>query len=137
MATSSRILMRLTGGLLTVEVLLSAATACHISPASQAPSPAPAYELERHFPGVVLSRSPRGGVLIRVVSGLVGRKPLYVIDGTPLEVDPRRGIDWLTPEEIQRVEVLKRPGETVIYGPRGAYGVIVITTKRNVTPKRQ
>lgn len=129
MSPSSRTPMRLTAGMLTLEILLSSA-ACHISPVSQAPSPAPAYELERHFPGVDLIRTPRGGVLIRVVSGLVGPRPLYVIDGTAVDVDPERGFDGLRPEDIAHVAVLKYPVDTMIYGPRGADGVIVITTKR-------
>jgi len=127
MSPSSRALVF---GLLAGEILLTAAAGCHTSSASQAPSPALAYEPERHFPGVDVIRTDKGGVLIRVISGLVGANPLYVVDGTPVQVDPRRGLDWLSPEQIARVEVLKLPSETAIYGPRGANGVIVITTKR-------
>jgi TonB-dependent SusC/RagA subfamily outer membrane receptor len=73
----------------------------------------------------------RGGFVIRIYSGRVGRgEPLYVIDGAPLFVDPRRGIVWLRPDDIATIEVLKGPAETAIYGPRGVNGVIVITTKR-------
>jgi outer membrane receptor for ferrienterochelin and colicin len=87
--------------------------------------------LQRHFPGVDVIRTPLGGVRIRILSGLVGdAEPLYVVDGTPLEVAPGRGLDWLTPEQIARIEVLTHPAETLIYGPRGVHGVIVITTKR-------
>jgi len=72
-----------------------------------------------------------GGFVIRIHSGLVGSgEPLYVIDGAPLFVDPARGIDWLTPDDIAQVKVLKGPAETAIYGPRGVNGVILITTKR-------
>jgi TonB-dependent SusC/RagA subfamily outer membrane receptor len=97
--------------------------------------PEPARDLgprEVHFPGVDVIRMPGGGVLIRLVGGLVGgREPLFVIDGTPTMVDPSRGIDWLTPEQIATIEVIKDPAKTAIYGPRGAHGVILVKTKRN------
>lgn len=111
-------------------VMLMSAAACHTSSASQAPSPTAAYEPKRHFSGVDVIRTNRGGVLIRVISGLVGDNPLYVVDGTPVMVDPKRGLDWLSPEQIARVEVLRLPAETAIYGPRGANGVILVTTTR-------
>ena len=111
-------------------ILLISAAGCHTSSAVQAPSPA-AYESEGHFPGVDVIRTNRGGVLIRVLSGLVGANALYVVDGTPVHVDPKRGLDWLSPEQIARVEVLKLPAETAIYGTRGANGVIIITTRRD------
>ena len=128
MSSSSRAHVR---GILAWGVILMFAAACHTSSASQAPTPTAAYEPERHFLGVDVIRTNRGGVLIRVISGLVGDNPLYVVDGTPVQVDPKRGLDWLSPEQIARVEVLRLPAETAIYGPRGANGVIVITTRRD------
>ena len=118
-------------GMLAWGGMLMSAAACHTSSASQAPSPTAAYEPERHFSGVDVIRTSRGGVLIRVISGLVGDNPLYVVDGTPVTVDPNRGLDWVSPELIARIEVLRLPAETAIYGPRGVNGVIVITTKRD------
>ena len=87
---------------------------------------------ERRFPGVDVIRTPRGGVVIHVLSGLVDdqQQQLYVVDGTPVMVDPRRGLDWLAPEQIAVIEVLKDPAQIAIYGPRGGNGVILITTKR-------
>ncbi|MBI2404206.1 MAG: TonB-dependent receptor plug domain-containing protein [Gemmatimonadetes bacterium] len=89
--------------------------------------------LEGRFPGVHVIRTPGGGFSIRIrgVSTFLGDKgPLYVINGIPVEVDPRRGLDWLSPSEIERIDVLKDPAETSMYGVRGANGVILITTKR-------
>ncbi len=101
------------------------------SPDAEAPAP-DLGPREVHFPGVDVIRMPGGGVLIRMVGGhILGQEPLFVIDGTPTMVDPRRGIDWLTPEQIANIEVIKDPARTAIYGPRGAHGVIVVTTKRN------
>jgi TonB-dependent SusC/RagA subfamily outer membrane receptor len=41
------------------------------------------------------------------------------------------GLDWLSPADIMRIDVLKYPAETSVYGPRGANGVILITTTRS------
>jgi TonB-dependent SusC/RagA subfamily outer membrane receptor len=88
--------------------------------------------LEGRFPGVEVVRTPSGGLSIRIrgVSTFLGNKePLYVVDGIPVEVDPERGLDWLNPADIARVDVLKDAAETSMYGGRGANGVILITTK--------
>ncbi len=68
---------------------------------------------------------------MRILSGLVGDgQPLYVIDDMPMPVDPSRGIDWFTLQDIARIKVLKDPAETTVYGPAGLNGVILITTKQ-------
>jgi TonB-dependent SusC/RagA subfamily outer membrane receptor len=88
--------------------------------------------LADRFPGVNVVRTPGGGFAIRIrgVSTFLGtREPLYVVDGLPVEVTPGRGLDWLNPAEIERIDILKDPAETSMYGVRGANGVIVITTK--------
>ena len=58
-------------------------------------------------------------------------EPLYVIDGAPTSIQRNRGIDWFPPEAIADIKVLKSPHELAEYGPSGANGVIVITTKRS------
>jgi TonB-dependent SusC/RagA subfamily outer membrane receptor len=89
------------------------------------------------FPGVAMVSTNHGGFSIRILSGLVSGEPLYVIDGAPMLLDPYRGIDWFKPEDIVRLSVLKDPSQTSIYGPRGANGVIVLTTKQGAPRKRQ
>jgi len=60
--------------------------------------------------------------------------PLYVIDGVMLPVGNQtqasQAIDYINPNDIVSVEVLKDASSTAIYGARGANGVILITTKR-------
>jgi TonB-linked SusC/RagA family outer membrane protein len=60
--------------------------------------------------------------------------PLYVIDGVMLPVGNQtqasQAIDYINPNDIVGVEVLKDASSTAIYGARGANGVILITTKR-------
>jgi TonB-dependent SusC/RagA subfamily outer membrane receptor len=85
------------------------------------------------FPGVEVLRTPTGGFAVRIrgrTTLLGNAQPLYVVDGIPVEVTPERGLDWLSPWEIERIDILKTPAETSLYGVRGANGVIVITTKR-------
>lgn len=60
--------------------------------------------------------------------------PLYVVDGVQL---PQGGldqfssaIDYLNPNDVSNIEVLKDASSTAIYGSRGANGVILITTKK-------
>lgn len=74
-----------------------------------------------------------GGFVIRIRGATIpgAREPLYVVDGMPVEVTPGRGLDWLDPADIARIDVLKNPAETSMYGGRGANGVILITTKQN------
>jgi TonB-dependent SusC/RagA subfamily outer membrane receptor len=90
--------------------------------------------LEGRFPGVDVIRTPGGGFSIRIrsVSTLLGnQEPLYVVNGIPVDVEPGRGLDWLNPADIARIDVLKNAPETTMYGVRGANGVILITTKRS------
>lgn len=118
-------------GVLVAGLTLAPVTACHPgASATQEPSPATVEQSERRFPGVDVIRTPSGGVRIRILSGLASQgEPLYVVDGTPVTVQPGRWLDWLTPDLIARIDVLKYPAETAIYGPRGVNGVILITTK--------
>ena len=125
-------------GILMCGLTLTPLAGCHLGPTfSLEPSPvrqAPTVEqlVVRYPVDVVHTRT--GGFLIRIRGSatLLGRQaPLYVVDGNPVEIDPRVGIDWLQPKDIARIEVLRNPTETASWGPRGVDGVVVITTMRN------
>ena len=71
---------------------------------------------------------PGGQVKIRVRgSNSVNKSndPLYVVDGIIRE----SGLEGISPEDIQSMQVLKDASSTAIYGARGSNGVILITTK--------
>jgi TonB-linked SusC/RagA family outer membrane protein len=51
--------------------------------------------------------------------------PLYVVDGIFND-----NIDYLNPNDIESIEILKDPSSLAIFGVKGATGVIAITTKR-------
>ena len=64
--------------------------------------------------------------LIRGLSSInAGSNPVIVLDGMIYD-GPLSGIN---PSDIKSVKVLKDPSDTVIYGFRGANGVVVIETK--------
>ncbi len=84
--------------------------------------------LMSRFPGVVVTRTPDGGIAIRIrgTTSIHGsNEPLYVIDG--ISGGSLLGIN---PYDIESIEVLKDPASTTMYGVRGANGVVVITTKQ-------
>jgi iron complex outermembrane receptor protein len=63
-----------------------------------------------------------------------GTGPLFVIDGFPIGLDGTGSstsqLNFLNPEDIESMDVLKDASATAIYGSRGANGVILITTKK-------
>lgn len=74
------------------------------------------------------SGAPDGGFSIRIrgVATVNGSSdPLYVVDG----VQVGTSIDFLNPNDVESIEILKDASATAIYGTRGANGVIMITTK--------
>ena len=64
-------------------------------------------------------------IIIRGVGSDNSVRPIYVIDGMRTD-----GIDWLDPEDIESIEILKDAASTAIYGTEGGNGVIIITTKK-------
>ncbi len=59
-------------------------------------------------------------------------KPIYVIDGVVCS-----DMDFLNPQDIERLDVLKDASSTAIYGSRATAGVIMITTKGGAGVKKQ
>src|SRR5690606_22759322 len=57
-------------------------------------------------------------------------QPLYVVDGV---VVSSGGIDYLNPNDIESIEVLKDAASAAIYGARSSAGVILVTTKTGTT----
>ncbi len=53
--------------------------------------------------------------------------PLYVVDGVICG-----DINFLNPQDIERIDVLKDASSTAIYGSRATAGVVVVTTKGGV-----
>ncbi len=93
------------------------------------------------------SGEPGAGVNIRIrgtSSVRSGNNPLFVVDGVPLSGDEvtgggnagalgssasRNPLNFLNPNDIASIDILKDASATAIYGSRGANGVVLITTK--------
>lgn len=86
--------------------------------------------LQGSVPGVNITQSNSragGGFDIQIRGQTSINKqasPLYVIDGIVSS-----SMDFLNPEDIERVDILKDASSTAIYGSRASAGVIMITTK--------
>jgi len=118
---------------------------------NKGPVTAPDQLIQGIVAGVQLtanSGQPGGAntVRIRGNSAIAGTgQPLYVVDGVALDGrSARPGLDagslgvtpggnplnFINPSDIESMEILKDASATAIYGSRGAYGVVLITTKR-------
>lgn len=73
-----------------------------------------------------LTGRPGAGAEVRIrgVGTVNGASPIYVVDGVIAD-----DIDFLSPNDIEHIEVLKDASATAIYGARGANGVIIVTSK--------
>ena len=104
----------------------------------------PLEAIQGSTPGVQISSSTgRAGDGFKVVirgnnsliadssnPSMVGSSPLYVVDGVPMD-----GIDFLNPQDIARMDVLKDASSAAIYGSRGSNGVVIVTTKSGTSAK--
>ena len=77
-------------------------------------------------------------VRIRGASSInAGNDPLYVVDGVPLSgggvAGGRSPLNFLNPNDIATMTILKDASAAAIYGSRGANGVIIITTKQGTS----
>jgi TonB-linked SusC/RagA family outer membrane protein len=110
--------------------------------------------LQANVPGmnIVKTTGMPGGaytVKIRGKNGLsTGTDPLYIIDGVPYQggsysvqntsisnIPGQNGqggdaLNFINPQDIESINVLKDADATAIYGSRAANGVILITTKK-------
>lgn len=110
--------------------------------------------LQASVPGMNIYKTtgtPGGAfsVTIRGKNGLnTGSAPMYVIDGVPYKgggynlqnnaLGSRTGLgigggdalNFINPQDIESIDVLKDADATAIYGSRAANGVILITTKK-------
>ncbi|UAY55751.1 SusC/RagA family TonB-linked outer membrane protein [Arachidicoccus terrestris] len=104
--------------------------------------------MEGRMPGIFISQTsgiPGSAVTVQIQgrnSIQNGNSPLYVVDGVPYpaELDLVMGalqggnpLNYLNPQDIESVDVLKDADATAIYGSRAANGAILITTKKGLS----
>jgi TonB-linked SusC/RagA family outer membrane protein len=81
-------------------------------------------------PGVYMAQSsgsPGSAMSIKIRGNSSNGKndPLYIVNGVKTS-----SIDYLSPSDIESIEVLKDAASSAIYGSEGGNGVIIITTKK-------
>jgi TonB-linked SusC/RagA family outer membrane protein len=96
----------------------------------KARDPNPINNLAGKIAGLTIASSPEllgsPGVYLR------GKEPLFVVDGVPIQSDT-----WnISPDDIESITVLKGPTASALYGSRGQFGAIQITTKRGTKDPR-
>lgn len=79
------------------------------------------------------SGEPGAGMVVRVrgnTSINASNDPLYVVDGVPMSE-----INFLSPNDIESIQILKDASSAAIYGSRASNGVVLITTKSGIKGK--
>jgi TonB-linked SusC/RagA family outer membrane protein len=71
--------------------------------------------------GVIVNDIP-GGLIISGITNATGGSNTYAVGNSPL--------NYINPNDIESVDVLKDADATAIYGSRGTNGVLLITTKK-------
>lgn len=93
------------------------------------PAANPIASLQGKVSGLtVVNSGSLGGnpdVRIRGTSSRYNVSPLYVVDGVFAD-----DINFVNPNDIESIEVLKDASSLAVFGVRGANGVIIVTTKR-------
>lgn len=72
-----------------------------------------------------------GSINIRGTGSINGDSPLVLVDGVPGD------LNRLNPSDIESISVLKDAASAAIYGARGAFGVVLVTTKSAKAGKMQ
>lgn len=90
--------------------------------------------IDATVPGVTVSSSgspgSRSTVRVRGVTSFQNNDPLYIVDGTPVQDSY---VNFINPNDITSIQILKDASAASIYGSRASNGVILIeTTKRGV-----
>lgn len=94
--------------------------------------------LQGTTPGVNITKSTgrsNGGIDVQIrgkASINNDTKPIYVVDGVICS-----DIDFLNPQDIERIDVLKDASSTAIYGSRATGGVVIVTTKGGLSIERE
>lgn len=93
------------------------------------PSTNPVASIQGKVSGLTVVNSGKVGqnpdIRIRGTSSRYNVKPLFVVDGIFAD-----DINFVNPNDIESVEVLKDASSLAIFGVRGANGVIIVTTKK-------
>lgn len=111
--------------------ITGAVASIDIESASRVTSASVLQRLDGRVSGVTVnaggSPGSRSTVRIRGISSFGNNEPLYIVDGTPVQDS---FMNFLSPNDIESIQVLKDASAASIYGSRANNGVIIIETKK-------
>ncbi|MEQ9439254.1 MAG: TonB-dependent receptor [Cyclobacteriaceae bacterium] len=93
----------------------------------------PLQAVQGQIAGVDISAgSGRAGagfdIQIRGQNSLSGGNPLFVVDNVIVD-----NINFLNPQDIESIDILKDASSTAVFGSRGSNGVVIVTTKQGAS----
>src|SRR2546423_3183224 len=107
--------------------ITGAVSSARIEAVEQPTSASVLQRLDVAVPGVTVNASGSPGsrttVRVRGISSFQNNDPLYIVDGVPVQ---DTYINWLNPDDITSVQVLKDASAASIYGSRASNGVVII-----------
>jgi TonB-dependent starch-binding outer membrane protein SusC len=137
-------------GVTTDRLSTSDITVVHAAEIAMQPVDNALAAIEGRVPGLFITQTsglPGGqyNIQLRGLNSIQnGSFPFIVVDGVPypqyqlLGTSPAGGgnpLDFINPQDIESISVLKDADATAIYGSRAASGAILITTKKGVSGK--
>lgn len=145
-------------GQTTIEDATGAVAVVNADDFNQGVISSPEQLIQGKTAGVQITQSsgePGAGISVRIrgtSSVRSNNNPLFVVDGMPLsgqdvsaggaslgagDSSAKNPLNFLNPNDIESMSILKDASATAIYGSRGANGVIIITTKSGRSGKGQ
>jgi TonB-linked SusC/RagA family outer membrane protein len=113
----------------SLESLSAAVSKVDVAQLAERPVSNAVLALQGASPGLTITRSngrptDTPNINIRGFTSINGGNPLIIIDGVEGDIND------VNPIDIENISVLKDAGAAAIYGARGAFGVVLITTKQ-------
>ena len=112
--------------------ITGAVASVNLDAANRQTSASVLQRLDANVTGVTVSSSgspgSRSTVRIRGISSFQNNDPLYVVDGTPVQDSY---VNFLNPNDIASIQVLKDAAASSIYGSRASNGVVIIETVKS------
>ena len=111
--------------------ITGAVSSVNLESANRQTSTSMLQRLDGRVPGLTVNSSgspgSRSTIRIRGVSSFHDNHPLYIIDGTPVQDSY---LNFLNPNAVAEVQVLKDASSASIYGSRASNGVVIIETRK-------
>ncbi len=136
LTTGKHIINRCDGGLSTTREMVGATSSVDGEMLNRHPDYSLSNTLQGRLAGVVVSQTVNSfgnnasGIYIRGLHRSSSNGGITLIDGM------ERSLNDIEANDIESITVLKDATAKILYGPRAANGVIVVTTKRGLANKR-